>query len=281
MKILKFIFGFVCAIFLLLFSSCRSSRTGTTNVVTHSVFNSPEELINSYILTNNIQGTVVSKLNLDLSFDGKTLSVGGNISLCRDSLISLSLVYMGLFEVGRIEFTPEYVLMINRMEKQYVYVEYKDFSYLQRTGIDFESLQALFWAQLFVPSKGTQYDVNDFVVDDDEQYFTISTHGDSPLVAKFILSNSTSLLSQTSITNSNSKNGIPYVNCAYQHFVSLGEYNFPDEMLLSIDALSGRPRAQISLSNPKWTDKGIEPTQFPGEKYKRIAADKFFKSVVK
>ena len=47
------------------------------------------------------EGTVTSKMNLDLNLGGKSLSVGGSCNLKRDEVIQLSLVAMGFMEVGR------------------------------------------------------------------------------------------------------------------------------------------------------------------------------------
>ena len=57
------------------------------------------------------EGTVTSKMNLDLNLGGKSLSVGGSCNLKRDEVIQLSLVAMGFMEVGRLEFTPQYMMM--------------------------------------------------------------------------------------------------------------------------------------------------------------------------
>ncbi len=76
-------------------------------------------------------------MNLDLNLGGKSLSVGGSCNLKRDEVIQLSLVAMGFMEVGRLEFTPQYMMMVNRMGREYVKVDYADVPYLQQAGVDF------------------------------------------------------------------------------------------------------------------------------------------------
>lgn len=72
----------------------------------------------------------------------------------KDEVIRLQLLIPLLrSEVGRIEFTKDYVLFIDRMHKQYVKANYTDVAFLKNNGINFYSLQALFWNQLFIPGE--------------------------------------------------------------------------------------------------------------------------------
>ena len=57
-------------------------------------------------------------------------------------------------EVGRVEFTPDYVLVIDRLHKEYIKAEYSQLGFLKDNGLDFYSLQSLFWNELLLP--GTQ-----------------------------------------------------------------------------------------------------------------------------
>lgn len=54
-------------------------------------------------------------------------------------------------EVGRLEFTPDYVLVIDRMHKEYLKGDYNQLDFLRDNGLNFYSLQALFWNQALPP----------------------------------------------------------------------------------------------------------------------------------
>lgn len=54
-------------------------------------------------------------------------------------------------ELARIEFTPDYVLLIDRYHKEYIKASYSEVSFLANNGISFYSLQSLFWNQLTAP----------------------------------------------------------------------------------------------------------------------------------
>jgi len=72
----------------------------------------------------------------------------------KDEVIRLQLLVPIIrSEVGRIEFTKDYVLFLDRIHKQYVKAKYNDVAFLKNNGINFYSLQALFWNQLFIPGQ--------------------------------------------------------------------------------------------------------------------------------
>ncbi len=56
-------------------------------------------------------------------------------------------------EVGSLEFTPDYVLIIDRLHKEYIKADYTQVDFLKKQGINFYSLQALFWNQLLLPGQ--------------------------------------------------------------------------------------------------------------------------------
>ena len=70
----------------------------------------------------------------------------------KDNVIRLQLLIPVLrSEVGRIEFTPEGVLFVDRYHHQYVKTTYDEVDFLRDNGITFYSLQSLFWNQLLLP----------------------------------------------------------------------------------------------------------------------------------
>ena len=86
----------------------------------------------------------------------------------KDEVIRLQLLIPIIrSEVGRIEFTKDYVLFIDRIHKQYVKAKYNDVAFLKNNGINFYSLQALFWNQLFIPGQQRvgEHNLTQFKVD--------------------------------------------------------------------------------------------------------------------
>ena len=69
----------------------------------------------------------------------------------RNDVIQLSLVTFGILEVARIEMTPDYFMLINKMERQYVKAAYSDVPFLSRGNVDFRFIQAFFWNEQTPP----------------------------------------------------------------------------------------------------------------------------------
>ena len=98
---------------------------------------------------------IVSSMSFTATMGDKEITVPGSLHMRRDKVIRLQLFIPLLgSEVGRLEFTPDYVLVIDRMHKEYIKGDYNQLDFLRDNGLNFYSLQALFWNQLFLP--GTQ-----------------------------------------------------------------------------------------------------------------------------
>lgn len=81
------------------------------------------------------------------------LTLTGNLKMKRDDVIRLQLMAFGFVEAGRLEFTKDYVLIMDRINKQYLKVPYNQLDFLRNSGLNFYSLQALFWNELFQPAR--------------------------------------------------------------------------------------------------------------------------------
>ena len=97
------------------------------------------------------EASVSAKLRLDLSSSDKSISLGGTLRMKRNDVIQLSLVTFGILEVARIEMTPDYFMLINKMERQYVKAAYSDVPFLSRGNVDFRFIQAFFWNEQTPP----------------------------------------------------------------------------------------------------------------------------------
>lgn len=91
--------------------------------------------------------SVAAKLDLQIN-DGKNdISVDGRLQMQRDVVVRVLVTPLGLMEAGRIEFTPDYVLLIDRMHKQYVKERYENVEMLKKNGLTFQSIQQRFWEE--------------------------------------------------------------------------------------------------------------------------------------
>ena len=96
---------------------------------------------------------VTSKVKFSVEVGSQQLTLTGNLKMKRDDVIRLQLMAFGFVEAGRLEFTKEYVLVMDRINKQYLRVPYQQLEFMRNSGLDFYALQALFWNELFQPGQ--------------------------------------------------------------------------------------------------------------------------------
>ena len=98
--------------------------------------------------------SISSKIDFSISWGGKDINVGGKLQMRRDEVIriQLNIPIIGM-EAGRLEFTKDYVLIMDRIHSEYVKADYTQVDFLKDNGLNFYALQALFWNQLFVPGQ--------------------------------------------------------------------------------------------------------------------------------
>ena len=183
-----------------------------------------------------------AKMNFRFKSGSQVLSVGGNLKMKRNDVIQLSLVALGLMEATRIEFTPEDVLVIDRINKRYIKAAYSEFHFLEESGIDFSVLESLFRNEIFMPSgqRGLSLEY--------------TTSGNATVVCqntrlkfKFLTSLATSLVQQTQI--SSVRGGSAEFDWSYSDFSAYSGRYFPLSHKINLVGLGKDAEVQIQLRN--------------------------------
>ncbi len=94
---------------------------------------------------------VSAKADYNISVKNDRIQLSGNVRMKRDEVIRLQLVVMGLMEAARVELTPDSILVMDRINKQYAKAAYGDVELIRRSGHDFKSMQTLLWGMLDAP----------------------------------------------------------------------------------------------------------------------------------
>jgi flagellar motor switch/type III secretory pathway protein FliN len=190
MKTLRFLTVTACMAVLVLATSCGStsrlgrkgtviqkpaqaaSKAGKTNTATpvaEAKADGKPDLRDSIQMMSFLQQVndhaqharfITSKVKFSLELGNQNMTLTGNLKMKRDDVIRLQLMAFGFVEAGRLELTPDYVLIIDRINKQYLKVPYSHLDFLRNSNIDFYVLQALFWNELFQPGKSHLTDGN-------------------------------------------------------------------------------------------------------------------------
>ena len=234
-------------------------------------------------VTNSLPASanLVSSIDFTIKTGKKDISVDGKISMRRDQIIRIQLSPMGLVEVGRMEFTRDSALIMDRIHKQYLKSSYDQVGFLRDNGIDFYALQALFWNQLFVPGEKdlnksvSQFDIKDNVISLSSgkmKYQWTADNGIEHILTALATYNST-------------KNGSSKLDWSYGDFKNFAGKTFPTRYTVGITAGSASGSSKninvvISMKNLK-TDSGWDTTSKVPAKYQPVELKDVINQILK
>lgn len=278
----KIIFSLIAALAL---ASCGSTKkvigddTNTTiTTPAPAAANSTAFLqkVNDNAVTVN---SIVADLDFTLGSGSKKVNVGGSLRMKKDDVIRIQLVAFGLMEVGRLEFTKDYVMIVDKFHKKYVQEDYNKVSFLKENGLDFHALQALLWNQLYVPGKSAvgSSDLKEFKVQPvgmGDKSNIVLDRGN--FTYNWLADNSTSRIENVEVKYKSQSHGATDVNCTYAKFVKVGSRQFPSDIQLSLQttAIKGGKNLTLGfiLDDIKSSDKW-ETRTTPSKKYEKISVD--------
>ena len=221
---------------------------------------------------------IVSKIDFSVNTGGKNISVGGSIHMRKDEVIRIQLTPMGLIEVGRIELTPEYVLIMDRIHKEYIKAAYGDVDFLKNNGLNFYSLQALFWNQLFIPGEQR---VSETAL---EQYkIQEKTNGAIDISLQqgnmeytWTADHQAALINQAAVTYNSKQHGTSKLDWKYDDFKALGSKKFPANHLFTLSTAASGKKKNILVEikmNKLTTDSDWETQTTVSAKYKKVTVE--------
>ena len=240
--------------------------------------------------------SISSKIDFTIARGGKDINVGGKLQMRRDEVIriQLNIPIIGM-EAGRLEFTKDYVLIMDRIHSEYVKADYTQVDFLKDNGLNFYALQALFWNQLFVPG---QTKVTDALL----KQFTAelsNTHHPTPITLtkdkmKYIwqADSRSGLIQRVDIDYNSTSNGSTHVSCDYADFKTIGVKMFPSSITLNMQTTAKLPAGTTGgKALPKNMKLGIEMKDIDtkgkwdtfttiSKKYKQVSVDDVLKRLM-
>lgn len=153
MKVAGLAFAFALA-------ACGTQKKAVKDNAQQAPVSTPQQQQFLQKVTDNAQYAkfITSKVKFSVEVGNQQLSLTGNLKMKRDDVIRLQLTAFGFVEAGRLEFTKDYVLIMDRINKQYLKANYNQLDFMRNSGLNFYSLQALFWNELFQPGKNSVTD---------------------------------------------------------------------------------------------------------------------------
>lgn len=227
------------------------------------------------------QKNIVAGITFTASSNGgKEISVPGQLRMRRDQVIRLSL-QMPIIgtEVGRIEFTPDNVLFVDRIHKEYVKASYSQVSFLKENGISFYTLQALFWNRLYLPGKTSvgYTDLSRFTADPSKASASVPvTITDGKLTYTWTTERSNATISKAKVDYKSSSKGVSTLQWDYSDFRTFGSKPFPytDVMTITTPATgkTNTLKATFQLGSIS-TASDWETTTTLSNKYKEVSVE--------
>jgi len=188
---------------------------------------------------------ITSKLKFTVEFGTQDIALTGNLRMKRDDVIRLQLMAFGFVEAARLEFTKDYVLIMDRINKQYLKAPYNQIDFLRNSGINFYTLQALFWNELFMPNRSS-------LSADDLKKYNVAASGDDAVISledgklsySWLAGQKNAIIKMANILYKDRFNGNSQLNWDYISFERLeNNKQFPNKM----DVTLTMPKKEIKL----------------------------------
>lgn len=220
---------------------------------------------------------IVSKITFSLKAGGKDVSVDGVLSMRKNDVIRIQLTPLGLLEVGRIELTKDYVLIVDRIHKEFVKADYGKVEFLENNGLSFYSLQALFWNHLFAPGATEMTDAivqrfdADLGVEAEEVPVFLSQKN---MTCQWLANRETGLIKQATVEYGSQTHGRSALTWHYSDFRPLGSKSFPMHHLFAFNSsmLGSKNNAQVMLKLKNIsTDDDWNPCTEVSGKYREVS----------
>ena len=280
--------GWGVFLLILLFVSCGTKKTidspSSVKTVETSTLKKMDYVRKVYSNATNAKN-IVSKIDFTIDAKGKNISVDGRIYMRKDEVIRVVLAPFGIMEVGRVEFTPEYVLVVDRMHKQYVKATYNDLSFLKNNGLNFYSLQALFWNELFLP--GTNR-LTDNMLDKFDSDLSAGTQRkvrtkSGSLNFEWDTTVASGRIDAANVTYGTGTANASSASWKYDTFSALGSKTFPARQSVSFTGKTGKTNSTIKVDirmKKLTTDSNWETHSSVSDKYTKVSAEEALKKIM-
>lgn len=136
----------------LVLASCKSSK--------HVGVKTPEQVVQTIqpdtttVITPAEEGDASNfnaRIHVNVELRGQNISTRGNLRMRKDEVIQISLLdpFLNITEVGRLEISPDNVLLINRIHNEYVIATYDELNTLAHISpaLSFPLIQDYFWRE--------------------------------------------------------------------------------------------------------------------------------------
>jgi hypothetical protein len=258
-------------------ASCGSTRKVVNETPNAQAVVQKQEFLQK--VSDNAQHArfVTSKVKFSVEVGSQQLTLTGNLKMKRDDVIRLQLMAFGFVEAGRLEFTKEYVLVMDRINKQYLRVPYQQLEFMRNSGLDFYALQALFWNELFQPGQTRMTDemLKSYNTDMEGEDAVISMES-GKLSYRWLAEKGSALVKMANILYKDRYRGNYQLNWDYLDFKLNGRKKFPMDHKVKFTTPDKEVKFEMML-NYLGADEDWEPRTEVSGKYRQVSVDEILR----
>ena len=220
---------------------------------------------------------ITSKVKFSVEVGNQQLTLTGNLKMKRDDVIRLQLMAFGFVEAGRLEFTKDYVLIMDRINKQFIKANYNQLDFMRNSGLNFYSLQSLFWNELFQPGKSKLTDelLNNYQTDMIGEDAIISMESDK-LSYRWLADKEGALIKMANIMYEDKLRGNYQLNWDYEDFKANGKKKFPHTHNILFNTPSKSIKMGMTLNYLGNDEEWETRTEISG-KYREVSVDEILR----
>ena len=267
----------------LVFTACKSKKKVEPTVMTEEM-KAKADFISS--VKENAQTTkfLTSKVKFSVEVGPQKITLTGNLRMKRDDVIRLQLMAFGFVEAGRIEMTKDYVLIMDRINKQYLKAPWMSVDFLRNSGMNFQTVQALFWNELFRPNQTALVKTNDKQVIDSIANYSIIDSGDDMIISleegkmdySWLASRKDAIIRMANILYKDRFNGNTQLNWDYDQFKKLNKRPFPHKSAITLTTPEKEVKLGMTL-NYIGAESEWEPRTEISNKYREVSVDEILR----
>jgi hypothetical protein len=258
-------------------TSCKSNRQAVkegTTATTMSVDTLQKQAFLQKVNDNaQYARFITSKVRFTVEVGARQMTLTGNLKMKRDDVIRLQLMAFGFVEAGRLEFTKEYVLVMDRINKLFLKVPYAQVDFLRNSNIDFNVLQGLFWNELFQPrvSRPTDQQLKNYktkIGNDD----TVISMEDGKLSYRWLADNTNARVKMANIMYLDKYRGNYQLNWDYEEFKANNRKYYPMDHKISFQTPEQEIKFEMLL-NYMGAEEDWETRTEVSSKYRQVTIE--------
>lgn len=261
---------------LLLISSCKSKKTITTSGTLES--KSQTQIVEDALNSEFKYNTLTTKGSIEIKMGSSSKKSTAVYSIIKDQIMQVSIRPLLGMEAFRITFTPDSVIILDRLKKQYLTESIKDSKLMANFDFNFYNLQALLTNMLFVPGKQEvqKEDYSRFNVSSTQDVYMLQTKDKGNLLYNFAVDASDRIVS-TLIYNEKKNITLQWT---YGDFINDNNRIYPTNMEAKVDI--SKKRLDVGISYNKLDiDKTLDINSTVPTSYTKVGFSELMGAYIK